>query len=158
VACQGGPWALRLARQLLGPRPLGGEHLWTPRPDSQVFLTVTEGKLDCLSVAEAQACKYPVVSIPGGNTAAKRVVAEEIEWLERFPWVVFAFDMDEPGQRAARECAEQLTPGKARIARLPLNDPNRCASASARLAAGVTVQEESEGRSRIARRRMRRLS
>src|SRR6202008_3224652 len=32
--------------------------------------------------------------------------------------------MAEPGQRAARECAALLTPGKARIARLPLNDPN----------------------------------
>jgi twinkle protein len=36
------------------------------------------------------------------------------------------FDMDEPGQRAAKECAELFSPGKAKIATLPLKDPNEC--------------------------------
>ena len=34
------------------------------------------------------------------------------------------FDQDEQGQKAAIECAKLLTPSKAKIASLPLKDPN----------------------------------
>jgi len=34
------------------------------------------------------------------------------------------FDMDEPGQKAAQECAEIISPGKAKIATLVRKDPN----------------------------------
>ena len=60
----------------------------------------------------------------------------QLEWVEKFDNVIFMFDMDEPGQQAARECAELLTPGKARIARLPLKDAN------AMLVAGMTRELE----------------
>lgn len=34
--------------------------------------------------------------------------------------------MDEPGQKASKECALLLSPGKAKIARLPMKDANEC--------------------------------
>jgi twinkle protein len=34
------------------------------------------------------------------------------------------FDMDEPGAAAAKECAQLFTPGKCKIASLPLKDAN----------------------------------
>ena len=36
------------------------------------------------------------------------------------------FDMDEPGRKAAQECAELFAPGKAKIAYLPSKDANEC--------------------------------
>ncbi|MTD92895.1 AAA family ATPase [Hyphomicrobium sp. xq] len=106
------------------PKRLGlwGQHLWTPRPDSNVFLTITEGEPDCMSVAQAQGLKYPVVSLINGAASAGKDIASQIEWVEQFPFVVLCFDMDGPGKEAALEVAQMLTPGKVRIAALPLKD------------------------------------
>ena len=49
-------------------------------------------------------------------------IKKAIEWLEGFESVVFMFDNDEVGQKAAQECAALLSPRKAKIARLPLKD------------------------------------
>ena len=40
--------------------------------------------------------------------------------------VILCFDMDEPGRKAAQECAMLLTPGKAKIPYLPCKDANEC--------------------------------
>ena len=51
-----------------------------------------------------------------------KAIKRNIEFVEGFKKVVILFDMDEPGQKAAEEVAEILTPGKACIAQLPLKD------------------------------------
>jgi twinkle protein len=99
---------------------LFGQSLW--RPTRRVI--VTEGEIDALSYAEATNRKWPVVSVPNGAQSAARAVAEQAEWLEQFDEVVFLFDQDEPGQKAAVECAEVLAPGKASIGTLPRKDAN----------------------------------
>lgn len=101
------------------PRLLYGAHLWGP---GQKMIVVTEGELDALSVSQLQSLKWPVVSVPNGASGAAKAVAENAEYLESFETVVFLFDMDDPGQQAAKECAELLSPGKAKIAQLPLKD------------------------------------
>ena len=98
---------------------LFGQQLWR---DGGKRLVITEGEIDALSYAQATNLSWPVVSVPNGASGAKKAVAQQIEWLERFDQVVFLFDMDEPGQAAARECAELLTPGKAAVAHMPLKD------------------------------------
>ena len=40
------------------------------------------------------------------------------------------FDQDEPGIEAAEACAALLTPGKAKIAKLPRNDASDCLQAN----------------------------
>jgi twinkle protein len=77
-----------------------------------------------MSVSQAMDNRYPVVSVPNGASAAKKHVAQAIDWLERFEKVVFCFDMDDVGRKGAAECAALLTPGKAHIAELPLKDPS----------------------------------
>ena len=52
----------------------------------------------------------------------RKAIKRNIEFVEGFQEVVILFDMDEPGQKAAEEVAEILTPGKACIAQLPLKD------------------------------------
>lgn len=100
---------------------LYGKWLWR---DAGKMVVLVEGEIDALSVSQIQGHKWPVVSVPNGAQNAKKAVAKELEWLSRFERVVFMFDMDEPGMKAAKECAEILPPGKAFIASLPLKDAN----------------------------------
>jgi len=94
---------------------LYGQQLWKP----QKRIVITEGEIDCLSVAQLTNCKWPVVSVPNGAPSAARYITEQLLWLEEFDQVVFCFDMDKPGREAAVECAEILSPGKAHIVNLP---------------------------------------
>lgn len=98
---------------------LYGEWLWR---DGGKTVTVVEGEMDALSLSQALDNKWPVVSIPLGAQSAKKAIANSLEWLSKFENVVFMFDMDEPGQTAAKECALLLPPSKAKIASLPLKD------------------------------------
>ena len=102
---------------------LFGQTLWR-RGGRKVI--VTEGEIDCLSISQLQGNKWPVVSLPNGSSSGAKYIRASLEWLESFDEVVFAFDMDEPGQKAAKECALLLSPGKAKIARLPMKDANEC--------------------------------
>lgn len=98
---------------------LYGQHLWR---DAGRMVVITEGEIDALSVSQIQDNKWPVVSIPNGAQTAVKDIGKAIEWLEQFESVVFMFDNDEPGREAAHACAQLLTPGKAKIATLPLKD------------------------------------
>lgn len=102
---------------------LFGQHLWR---DGGKMLCITEGEIDALTLSMLQNNKWPVVSVPHGAAGAARDIAKQIEWVESFDKVIFMFDMDDPGQEAAKECAELLSPGKAYIARLPGKDANDC--------------------------------
>ncbi|MEE8385626.1 MAG: DnaB-like helicase C-terminal domain-containing protein [Dehalococcoidia bacterium] len=102
------------------PGTLFGQHLWRP----QKRLVVTEGEIDALSYAEAVDCKWPVVSVPNGAQGAARSIKENLEWVSAFEEVIFLFDMDDAGQKAAAECAALLKPGTALIGNLARKDAN----------------------------------
>jgi twinkle protein len=92
--------------------PLYGSHLWR---DGGKMVTITEGEVDALTVSQLFGNKWPVVSVPNGAQGALKAFQNNLEWLEKFESVVILFDDDEPGRKAARECAMVLTPGKAKI-------------------------------------------
>jgi twinkle protein len=94
---------------------LYGQHLWR---NHGKMVVVTEGEIDALTVSQLQGNKWPVVSVPNGAQGAKKALAEQLEWLEKFESVILMFDMDEPGRAAAEECAQLFSPGKCKIARL----------------------------------------
>lgn len=98
---------------------LYGQHLWG---EGGKMITIVEGELDALSVSQAFDNKWPVVSISRGAAGAKKDISKSIDWLEKFKTVVFMFDNDEHGKKAAEDCAMLLTPGKAKVATLPLKD------------------------------------
>ena len=89
-------------------------------------IIITEGEIDALTVSQLQNNKWPVVSVPTGAQSAAKVIAKHAEFLAKFEQVIFAFDMDDPGQLAAKECAALLPAGKAFIAHLPAHDANEC--------------------------------
>ena len=102
---------------------LYGQWLWSGQGK---MIVVCEGELDALSTSQLQQNKWPTVSVPNGAASAAKSVKKSLEWLSGYDTVVFMFDMDEPGQKAAKECAELFEPGKAKIATLPLKDANEC--------------------------------
>lgn len=90
---------------------------------------ITEGEIDTLSIWQ-QVGDYPVVSIPNGAQSGINAIKHNLQWLEKFEEVVFAFDMDEQGRQAAKECASLLSWGKAKIMELPLKDANEMLKAN----------------------------
>lgn len=103
--------------------PLFGQNLWS---GGGKRLIVTEGEIDAISVAQVLGLSWPAVSVPNGASGALKAIKANLEFVESFEAVIFAFDMDEPGRKAAAECAEVLTPGKAFLAELPFKDANEC--------------------------------
>lgn len=102
---------------------LFGQHLW---PSKGKKIVVTEGEIDCLSVAQAQSLKWPTVSIPNGAGGAAKSIAANLEFLRGYDEVVLWFDNDEPGRDAVEKCALLLPPGKCKVITTPfdLKDAN----------------------------------
>jgi twinkle protein len=99
---------------------LYGAHLWSGGKK----LVITEGEIDALSVSQVQDYKWPVVSLPNGAAGAKKIIASNLDYLNRFEEIIFMFDNDDAGRKAAKECAAVLPVGKAKLAVLPLKDAN----------------------------------
>ncbi len=115
--------------------PLYGQWLYTP--NNNIFVTVCEGEIDELSILEVNGTQWPVVSLPlGANRAegltkdgkfantAKRALINNLSWLAGFKHVVLAFDSDDVGVAAMKECQDILEPGKVKIVHWPLKDAN----------------------------------
>ncbi len=102
---------------------LFGQQLWSKAKK----IVITEGEIDAMSVSQVQNHKWPVVSVPTGAGGAQKTIGQNLTWLEEnFEEIILMFDMDDPGQEAAREVALMFTPGKCKIAQLPLKDANEC--------------------------------
>lgn len=102
-------------------RPLIGSHLWS----GGKRIVITEGEIDAMTISELQRNKWPVVSLLNGASSAKKNILANLDYLKKFEEVVLCFDMDEPGQDAAKTVAEilmSIVPTK--IAKLPLKDAN----------------------------------
>lgn len=98
---------------------LYGEHLWKTGGRR---LIITEGEVDCLAVAQVLGGRWPVVSLPLGAAAAVKAIKDSFEFVNSYESVLFSFDMDDAGQKAAVDAAEVLTPGKAKLVQLPRKD------------------------------------
>lgn len=97
-----------------------GEWLWSKGKR----LVICEGEVDALSMSQVMGNRWPCVSVPNGAQGASRTIKKRYDYLQNFEEIVLMFDMDEPGQKAAIECAELLPVGRVRIASLPLKDAN----------------------------------
>ena len=100
---------------------LFGQNLWKTGGRR---LVITEGEIDAISISQMQEHRWPVVSLPNGCQAAVKAIKEQLEFVESFHEVVLCFDSDEHGQKAAKEVADMLTPGKAFLVSMELKDAN----------------------------------
>ena len=88
------------------------------------LLIITEGELDRLAaihMLRMRGKNYRVVSLPSG--ANSRSVRDNYEWLDSFENVFLALDQDQPGQDAAKEIAEIMTPGRCKVMQFSEKDP-----------------------------------
>lgn len=97
---------------------LFGQHLFR---DGGRRILVVEGEIDALSGYQMLGT-WPVVSIPSGAQSAAKAIRDNIDFLEGYEAVIFGFDMDEHGRKAADECAAILSPGKAYVMEMPVKD------------------------------------
>ncbi|WP_458098582.1 toprim domain-containing protein [Roseomonas sp. WA12] len=95
---------------------LFGQQLWR---GGGKRLVITEGELDCLSVAQAFNLSWPVVSVKRGAKGAVKDVKQSLEFVEGYENVCLWFDADEHGRKAREEVALLITPGKVRIVETP---------------------------------------
>lgn len=102
---------------------LYGKWLWR---SGRGKLAVVEGELDALALSQIQDLKWPVVSVPNGAAHAHKAIVKDLAWVEGFDEVVFMLDNDDKGKAAAKKCAAQLSPGKAKIAVLPDGIKDAC--------------------------------
>lgn len=100
---------------------LWGQHLWKMGGRR---LIITEGAIDCMSVAQAQDCKWPVVSLPGGCAGAMKAIKDNYEFVSSYQEIVLCFDNDEDGRATAKKVADILPPGKVKIVTTPRKDAN----------------------------------
>ena len=102
--------------------PLWGQHLWSNKRGK--YVVITEGEIDAMSVSQAYANEWPVVSLPGGADTAREAIADALQWLEPFEKVILWFDGDEQGQAAVDIAATILPPGKAYVVKSTFKDAN----------------------------------
>jgi twinkle protein len=70
--------------------------------------------MDALSAYQMFGDKYPVVSIRNGAQGAAADCRRAYEFLDQFDNIIFCYDNDEHGKKAAHECADMFG-GKAKI-------------------------------------------
>ena len=90
-------------------------------------LVITEGELDCLSVAQAfksykTGTIFPCVSLPSASGTTSVLLNRD--WVNQFETVILMFDQDEAGRKATDTVAKMIKAGKCRVAKLPEKDPN----------------------------------
>ena len=86
------------------------------------YLTITEGELDALSVAEMFGGKWAVVSLKNGASGALRDIKDNLDYVESFEHIVLCFDQDEAGKEAEKAVRDLISPNKLLICSLPMKD------------------------------------
>jgi len=90
-------------------------------------LVITEGEIDCLSILEMLTkakAQFDVVSIVNGAPSARRNIASNLDFINKYEKVFLAFDNDEHGIEAANDVAHIIKPGKSHIVNSIFKDAN----------------------------------
>jgi len=80
------------------------------------YLTITEGEFDAMSVSQIFD-GYSSISVKNGAGSAAKDCRKAYEYINSYDNVIICFDMDEPGQKAAKDVAE-LFGSKAKIVKM----------------------------------------
>lgn len=98
---------------------------WQAVPPNTREITICEGEIDAMSLAEYG---IPALSVPygGGGGAKQQWIEYEYENLNRFDVIYLALDMDEEGRKATVEIADRLGRHRCRVVALPHKDANDC--------------------------------
>ena len=99
-----------------------GLHLANPQHHRGV--AICEGELDAPSITLAMKGRVIGVSVPNGAQAAATFVRQHLDEFQQFAHIYVATDMDEPGEKAAKELMQLFPSGKVRRVIFPKKDAN----------------------------------
>jgi len=95
---------------------LFGECLWDK---GGKYITITEGEIDALSLAEVFNGKWAVCSLKNGSSSVEKSIQGSYEFLDSFDHIVLAFDKDKAGKSAIDKAIEMFSPEKIKIMSYP---------------------------------------
>jgi twinkle protein len=95
---------------------LFGECLWSK---GGKYITITEGEIDALSLAEVFNGKWAVCSLKNGASSVEKSIRGSYDFLDSFDYIVLAFDKDEAGKKAVDKAIEMFSPEKIKIMSYP---------------------------------------
>lgn len=72
------------------------------KPNKNQYVNITEGELDCMSIAQALKLRFPVVSLPDGWGSIRETFLFCMEWLCGWGGVNLGLDNDEQGEKATQ--------------------------------------------------------
>lgn len=101
---------------------LFGQHLKCRNLDR---IWVTEGEIDCLSVAQLMPNENVVSIKTGAGDQCEAHIRESLEYLQKFSTVIFCFDSTDCGPSSADTACKLLKPGHAGLVCLKLKDANQ---------------------------------
>lgn len=99
---------------------LFAQGVFHPSPKRPII--ITEGEFDAAVIY--QETGFPTVSVTRGAQGAAKQLKQNLEWLQKWDYVVLAFDNDEAGQAAVEASIPIFDIGKCRVVRFPLKDAN----------------------------------
>lgn len=118
---------------------LFGQHLWGR--DSGKRLVITEGAIDCMTIAQAMNLTWPVVSVPSGAASAAKYIKQEYEFVCKFDEIILAFDDDKAGHEAIETVMPLLPVGRVKVMKYDgYKDANELYMKSKRDAKAVVTQ------------------
>lgn len=85
-------------------------------------LIITEGEFDCIALMQLGASNC--VSLPNGASSVEKTFKAYYKFLQQFETIYIAFDMDAPGEEAAKKAMSLLPPSKCRRINFLYKDAN----------------------------------
>jgi len=87
------------------------QHMWS---GNNKLLVIFEGEYDALSYMQVRP-NWPAVSLPNGCESGNKVCKAQLSFLNSFETVIFCYDDDEAGKKAALRDVQLLPPRKGKI-------------------------------------------
>jgi twinkle protein len=99
-----------------------GSHLANPAHHDAI--AICEGEIDAPSITQATGGKVIGISVPNGAGNATAFIKKQLDFYLQFKVIYVATDMDEPGEKAAKELVSLFDAGKVRRVIFPKKDAN----------------------------------
>jgi len=104
--------------------PIAGFGAHLANPGHHDAIAICEGEIDAPSITQATGGKVIGISVPNGASNAAAFIKKQLDFYLQFKVIYVATDMDEPGEKAARELMTLFDAGKVRRVIFPKKDAN----------------------------------
>ena len=104
--------------------PIAGFGAHLANPSHHDAVAICEGEIDAPSITQATGGKVVGISVPNGASNAAAFIKKQLDFYLQFKVIYVATDMDEPGEKAAKDLMGLFDAGKVRRVIFPRKDAN----------------------------------